>query len=168
MPRCCSNFFLGFIMLQNQNWLNCVTLRVPVASWLQLNWERQNEDFVTWIWVHIRLCLWPCSPAFCFLRLLTLILSDYIIVFSPEAWREKRFFIVFFFPSQAPRVSQTQRKIAGEGSGSFFRGCCFSQWTLPFPFMCPFYFLLIPLLPYISGKQIAVWHEGIITRGAPG
>lgn len=71
-------------------------------------------------------------------------------------WREKRFFV--FFPSQAPCVSQTQRRIAGEGSGSFFtRGVASLSEHFPSP-LCVlfFFFLLIPLLPYISGKQIAV------------
>lgn len=71
-------------------------------------------------------------------------------------WREKRFFV--FFPSQAPCVSQTQRRIAGEGSGSFLPGVLLLSVNTSLPLYVSFFFffLLIPLLPYISGKQIAV------------
>lgn len=151
------------------NWLNCVILRVPSCLVAPVKTKKHRmrilslESGFTSTQAH----LWPSNPASCFLLPAYTHFIGLHHCFHPAGcvryfWREKR----LCSPSQAPCVSQTGRKIAGESSGSF-SGSCLSQWTHLFPFMSgDFSLLLIPLFfLHISNKQIAplaVWHEEII------
>lgn len=71
-------------------------------------------------------------------------------------WREKRFFV--FFRARRHALAKHNAEWLAKAQGVFLPGVLLLSVNTSLPLYVSFFFffLLIPLLPYISGKQIAL------------
>lgn len=158
----------------NPNWLNCVTLQVPIALWLQLNYPRENESVSPESgFTSAQPRLWPANLALFFVAAYTHFIGLHHCV-QPGGF-------VHYFGGKTASVFQVRVQWLPNRTQNIWRKLRDFLGELPLPVntALPFcvrglyacFFHWFSLFCYISNKQIVppgVWLGGIIINCAQG